>query len=147
MGGVDLILDGSHTPTYEEITGYISEPARSLWQEMNAFLRERYKVSHRITFSKCSGKPGWNVKYHKSGKSLCTLYPEKDCFIALVVITLDFTEVIEGMAGDFGPYILELVREARPFNGTKWLMIRVDGPAVLDDVKQLLVLKHELRKV
>ncbi|WP_423245054.1 DUF3788 family protein [Heliorestis acidaminivorans] len=26
-----------------------------------------------MTYSKCSAQPGWNVKYKKSGKSLCTL--------------------------------------------------------------------------
>ena len=31
-------------------------------------------------------------------KSLCTLYPEKDSFVVLIVITLDLLPVIEGLS-------------------------------------------------
>jgi hypothetical protein len=80
----DLILDGSHMPDYDEIAGYINPPAQELWKQVNSFIQERYKASPKTMYSKCSGKPGWNVKYQKSGKSVCTLYPEKDGFVALV---------------------------------------------------------------
>lgn len=142
MVTTDLILDGGYTPSYEEIAGYIREPAHGLWQEVNSFIQQKYQVAPRITYSKCSGKPGWNVKYQKTGKSLCTLYPEKDCFIVLVVVTLELVPLIEAISGDFEPEVINVVRTAKPFNGTLWLMISVDRPAVLGNVKELLRLKH-----
>ncbi|KAB2952754.1 DUF3788 family protein [Heliorestis acidaminivorans] len=36
-------------------------------------MEEAYQAKPHITYSKCSAQPGWNVKYKKSGKSLCTL--------------------------------------------------------------------------
>jgi len=138
----DLILDGSYTPTYNEISDYVAMPARDLWQEMNSFIQQNYKAVPKITYSKCSGKPGWNVKYQKSGKSICTLYPERDGFVALIVIKLDLLPVIEAMSGEFDPEILEIIRLARPLNGTKWLMIPVHTEAVLDNVKELIFLKQ-----
>jgi hypothetical protein len=27
---------------------------------------------------------GWNIKYQKSGKSICTIYPQQGYFLALV---------------------------------------------------------------
>ncbi|MBA1334196.1 MAG: hypothetical protein HPY66_1905 [Firmicutes bacterium] len=145
MAERDLVLDGSYTPTYDEISGYMNEPIRTLWQDLNAYIQQEYKALPRITYSKCSAKPGWNVKYHKSGKSLCTLYPEKESFIALVVVTLDLAPLIEAMSDEYQPAVLEIMRSAKPFNGTLWLMIPVDGHAVLDNVKQLLLLKHKIR--
>lgn len=142
----DLIQDGSYTPEYREITDYIEEPGRSLWQDFNSFVQEKYKASPKIMYSICSGKPGWNVKYQSSGKSLCTLYPEKNEFVALVVITLDLVPIAEAMSGDFEKEVLDMILSAKPFNGTKWLMIRVNREAVLDNVKQLLMLKHEAKK-
>ena len=143
----DLILDGSYTPSFGEICEYVNQSARELWKEINSFIQQKYKVVPKVAYSKCAGKPGWNVKYQKSGKSLCTLYPEKDGFVALVVVKLDLVAVIEGMQGDFKVEVLEIVRSAKPFNGTLWLMINVDNQDVLDNVKQLLLLKQPLKKV
>lgn len=142
----DLILDGNHVPSYDEILDYINKPVRILWQEMNSFIQQRYNASPKISYSKCSGKPGWNIKYQKSGRSLCTLYPEKDGFVVLVVITLELIPVIEAISTEFDPTILEMIRTAKPLNGTLWLMIGVEDQVILDDVKQLLLLKHERKK-
>jgi len=62
---------------------------------------------------------GWNVKYQKSGKSLCTLYPEQDSFTVLIVIKLEMVDMIEVISTTYDPAVLEIVRSARPFNGTK----------------------------
>lgn len=145
MVETDLILDGSHAPDFDEISGYIGEAGQKLWQGINSFLQERYKALPNIAYSKCSAKPGWNVKYQKSGKSLCTLYPERDGFIALVVITLDLLPVIEELSDQFETEVMDTVRSARPFNGTKWLMIQVRKSEVLDNVKQLLLLKKRVK--
>lgn len=141
-----MILDAGHVPQFDEITVFIDEPARTLWQDLNNFIRLNYNSSPKIMYSKCSAQPGWNVKYHKSGKSLCTLYPDEKSFIALVVITLDLVPVIEAMSGELETAIIEAVRAAKPFNGTKWLMIPVTGQAVLENIKKLLLLKQKTKK-
>jgi hypothetical protein len=95
-------------------------------------------------FSRCSGKPGWNVKYQKSGKSLCTLYPEGNSFTVLVVVTLPLVPEILAIEHAFTAYVAELVKAGKPYNGTLWLMIRVGDAAVLEDVKRLLKMKTSL---
>ncbi len=144
MDDNDLILDGSHHLAFEEISRYIEEPALSFWIDLNSFLQNKYKAKPKMSYSKCSMQRGWNVKYQKSGKSLCTLYPEKEIFILLIVIKLDLVPIIEALENEFEPAVLDLVRSARPFNGTKWLMIKVESEAVLKNVRELLVLKHDL---
>jgi hypothetical protein len=142
----DLILNPAYTPGLEEITAYLDAPARKLWLEMADFLKENYQAAPKVTYSRCSGKPGWNVKYQKSGKSLCTLYPEKERFIALVVVTMDLVAFLESALSEFEPVVVDLLRSCKPFNGTLWLMIPVDNSAVLEDVQQLLDYKHPRRK-
>jgi len=138
----DLIQDPGFTPAYDQIYNYMNKTAQAHWQDLNSFIQEKYKASPKIMYSKCSAKPGWNVKYNKSGKSICTLYPEKDGFVALVVITLDLIPVIEAMSSRFETDVLALISSARPFNGTLWLMIQVNRAAVVDNVKDLLLLKR-----
>lgn len=140
----DLIFDASHNLAFEELSGYIEEPALSWWIDLNSFLQNKYKAKPKMSYSKCSMQRGWNVKYQKSGKSLCTLYPEKESFIVLIVIKLDLIPIIEALENEFEPVVLDVVRSARPFNGTKWLMIKVESEAVLKNVRELLVLKHDL---
>jgi hypothetical protein len=141
----DLIANSAVVPEYDAIVAYIKAPTRSLWQELNGFVQEHFKSKPKIQYSICAGKPGWNVKYQKSGKSICTLYPEKECFIALVVVKLDLVVLIEGAQQPFHPQILNLVKSGRPFNGTLWLMITVDDRPVLESVMDLLMLKMSIK--
>ncbi len=142
----DLILDGSHTPGYDEIDGYINTSARELWRQINSFIGERYKAKPRITYSKCAGKPGWNVKYQRLGKSICTLYPERDGFVTLIVVTLDLLPIIEAISEELTHEIWDTIKSAKPFNGTVWLMLQVNSEAALGDVKQLLILKQDTKR-
>jgi hypothetical protein len=142
----DMILNGSYMPVYDEIVEYINLPVRELWKQINDFIRQRYKSLPRIMYSICSGKPGWNVKYQKSGKSICTLYPEKDSFVVLIVIMLDLLPLIEAMSEELTEETLQTIRTAMPFNGTKWLMLQVKNDLQLDDVKQLIILKQDTKR-
>jgi hypothetical protein len=118
---------------------------RSLWLELNGFVQERYKSAPKIQFSICAGKPGWNVKYQKSGKSICTLYPEKNCFVALVVIKLELAPMVEKAEPAFHPLIVDMVKNSKPFNNTLWLMITVENRSVLESVMDLIVLKMNIK--
>jgi hypothetical protein len=141
----DIIANSSKTPTLTDIVDYINPPVRILWQELTDFIKERYRSMPTIQYSVCAGKPGWNVKYQKSGKSICTLYPEKNCFVALVVIKLDLAPVVEKAEPAFHPMILDMVKNNKPFNGTLWLMIPVSDRPVLESVLDLLHLKMSIK--
>lgn len=143
MNEADIILSSAHEPTFEEISNSIAGPGAELWRELNTFIQQEWKASPKIAFSRCSGKPGWNVKYQKSGKSLCTLYPEDRGFIALVVITLALVPGVMAQEAEFTPYVIDLVASGKPYNGTLWLMIQVTDGQVLEDVKRLFMMKQK----
>jgi len=140
MSKNDLILNSNHAPTLSEIGSYIGGAAEVLWLELNHYIEDRFKVKPKFAYSTCSGKPGWNLKYQKSGKALCTLYPEKGRFIVLVVVTLTFVESLHE-SGYANPLIWEVIEEAKPFNKTKWLMIPVEDRAWLESTLELIDLK------
>jgi len=108
---------------------------------MTGYLELNYRARETVAYSICASQPGWNVKYKKSGKALCTLYPEKDYFIALIVLGKKDREAFEKVSKEFGDYINNLYENCSLFNGTKWLMIEVTDRNVLDDVKKLIQLK------
>jgi len=78
------MIDGAHTPTEEEITDFIGEPAKGAWAELRRFLEEHYDIVPQMVFG--GVKHGWEVRYRKSGKTLCWLTPEKGAVRVLIVL-------------------------------------------------------------
>jgi len=87
------------------------------------------------------GAPGWNVKYKKSGRALCTLYPDAGSFIALVTIGQKESTEAELMLRTFTPYLQALYARVKTYNGARWLMIHVTDGGILSDVKRLIALR------
>jgi len=131
----NLLFGANNQPSFEDIEKYISN---GLWRELNAALQAGYRVSPQLSYSKCSAQPGWNVKYRKGGKSLCTLYPMDGFFIALVTIGNKETNEVEQTLSSYSEYTQALYKRT-PFScGGRWLMINVTDKAVLDDVINLV---------
>ncbi len=129
------LYGSGNRPEQEEIDGYVASP---LWGELRGFLEGRYGVAPAAEYSRCGMAPGWNVKYKKGGRSLCTLYPREGGFDCLIVIGAR-EEAGAGLAlPACTPYVRELYRAAKPLNGGRWLMIAVDAPEILEDVKRLI---------
>ncbi len=126
-------------PTGEMMRDYIGNP---LWDTFHTRLQEQYQVQPSASYSKCAGQPGWNVKYQKGGKSLCTLYPMEGYFIALVVMGAKE----EAEAALLMPHATQYVRELyerTPFScGGRWLMLHVTDEAVLEDVLRLIAIRR-----
>lgn len=137
-----MLYGNGQEPDREAIRGFVGKAA-PLWDELEHFLGETYHVPSKTTYSRCSAQPGWNVKYQKSGKSLCTMYPMEDFFIVLVVIGIkEEAETEAALAlGQFTPYLQELYGKTSFSCGGRWLMIRVTDEAVLEDVKRLISIR------
>lgn len=132
-------------PTYEGIKQFIGAGA-TIWLELMSYIEEAYKVEPKMTYSKCSAQPGWNVKYQKGGKSLCTLYPMDGYFISLVVIGGKEEEEVGLALETFTPYVQELYRKTRFSCGGRWLMIEVKDKLVLEDVKRIIGIRVKPKK-
>ena len=78
-------FDKENEPTETQIKEFVNSP---LFDELDGHLRQVYKVKPKLAYSNCNmdggAWKGWNIKYQKSGKSLCTLYP-KEGYLQLLV--------------------------------------------------------------
>lgn len=129
------LYDQSNQPTMDDINNFIN---RELWNELCSFLESRYAVAPKLEYSKCSMQKGWNVKYKKSSKSICTLYPMEGYFIVLIVIGQKEQTEAELIIPSCSSYTRQLFSKT-PFSlGGKWLMIEVTQRAVLEDVLKLI---------
>ena len=116
-------LDKSRRPSLEEIGEYVGNP---LFSQFCGEVKDRYQCAERIEFSACSMEKGWNVKFKKSGKALCTVYPREAYFTAMVVVG----QKEKGLGGPALPScaaaLQELYARTREANGQRWLMIDLE---------------------
>ena len=138
---MSIIQDPTTTPDMSAMADSIAGGARERWLALNTHIQETYQAKPHIVYSSCSAKPGWNVKYKKSGKALCTLYPEPESFTALVVTGAADMEKYILIRALFSDAVNALYDRTQLFNNTKWLMIGVTDDMRLNDVKKLLQLK------
>ncbi len=125
-------------PDLTAVSAYIGSP---LWGELCSHLEAAYGVSPTVDYSICSGAPGWNLKYKKSGRALCTLYPAEGFFTCLVSVSSKEVTEAELLLASCTNYLQELYRNTKLFNGGRWLMISVTEPEILEDVKALISLR------
>lgn len=130
-------------PDLVQIRSYIGTP---LWEELINFVETNYGVKPEIEHSMCSGAKGWNVKYRKSGRSLCVLYPDQGHFTALVVIGAKEVQAAELELTLCTPRTNEIYRNAGSLNGSRWLMIDVSCKEVLEDVKRLIAVRASFKR-
>ena len=127
-------------PSFKDIEQYIGEISPA-WTELLSYIEKAYQVEPKMSYSKCSAQPGWNVKFQKSGKSLCTLYPMEGYFIALVVVGVK-EEAEVGLAIEtFAQYTKDLYSKTSFACGGRWLMIEVKNSTILNDVKSLISIR------
>lgn len=125
-------------PTIQQIGKYVNSP---FWNKLNDELAAAYSIEPQIEYSCCSMQKGWNVKYKKKGRSLCTLYPMDNNFTALVVIGKKEQMEAEFVITGCGKYMRNLFDEIPYTNGAKWLMIEVKNKTALRDVENLIAVR------
>lgn len=140
---IDL-LDRSYEPALEEIGEYVGNP---VFQKFCLEIQEKYKGKEKIEFSSCSLEPGWNIKFKKSGKSLCTIYPKESFFTVLVVIGKKEKETVESMLPGLSAELQDIYRQTKEGNGQRWLMIDLeDQDSIYQDTLRLIGTRTEPRK-
>lgn len=133
-------------PSDEDIRRYL-DTALPSWDALTSYIEASYQIKPQLGFSKDTLQPGWNVKYKKSGKALCTLYPMPDYFIALVVVGPKEEDRVKTdmSAGNFSPYVKALYDKTAYSKIGRWLMVEVKEQAVLADLKHLIEIRVEIK--
>ena len=120
------------------------QAATPLWDQLCGYLERAYGVAPSVEYSRCGSLPGWNVKYKRSGRALCTLYPgwpAPGSFTCMVVAREKDEQAVSLALSGCTPAVRQLFENTAYLNGGKWLMIQVDSPAALDDVRALLAVR------
>ena len=130
-------------PTDEQIREFVATP---LWGELADYLQQTYNVKPKIEYSSCAMDKGawrgWNVKYKKGGKSLCTLYPKQGYFLSLITIAEKDAAEADLIISSCTDYIKEMYHRTEfGKNYGKMLGIEVTSEDILNDMKEFMALR------
>jgi len=138
----ERILYKDHQPTDREILKTLGDTAP--WLELKQYLESSYDSAPELVDY---GKHGWTIRYRKSGKTLCSLFPEKGAFTALVVLGKKEAEKAMSMMDQFNASVRKLLDDAEQLHDGRWLWIRVRKQSDINSIKELLKLKRKPKNV
>ena len=112
-----------YQPTLNEMGEYVRNP---VFREFCGEIMGTYRCAEKIEYSSCSMERGWNVKFKKSGKSLCTIYLREQYFTVLLVVSRKEKEAVETIMPECCAALRDIYDRTREGNGQRWLMVDVE---------------------
>lgn len=114
---------------------------KALWDQLTLFLKDHTLFEGLLIYG---GKSyGWNIWYRRNGKTLVTLYPQKDGFT--IQLVLGSAQVEKAMDLKLEPKIRNKLVETPQLHDGKWLFMQVETGQDVDDIIQLIQVKQKPR--
>ena len=135
-------MDNSVMPDKAQLISVAQGKAYKLLESFCLYIEKNYNPKEQIDYSKCSGAPGWNLKYKSRGKTICTIYPYDDYFIALITLNFDALEKYNIVKAEFSIPLQEKIADIKTFNGSKWVMHEIRCENDLAEAIKLISLKY-----
>jgi len=133
---ISVFADKNHPPSADELKAALG-PMSPLWDALVEFIAANYQMPGELSFG--GKKYGWNRWYRRSGKSLVSLYPKQECFVAQIVLGKD--QVEKAMLLELGDGVGKILRETPQLHDGRWLFIPVTSEEDVNGVEQLLLVK------
>ena len=140
------LFGSEQQPSENQIVEFVDT---NLWVDFENHLQQTYNVSPKMFYSCCSMDngfwKGWNIKYKKSSKSLCTIYPKQSYFVVLVNISEKEAAEADLLIPLCDKYTQELYKQTKSGKNGKALAISVTNTNILCDVKELVALRARVK--
>src|SRR5512136_2618237 len=134
---IGLFTDKEYQPTETAVLEALGAK-RAVWEGLTQFIAENYPIPGEWNFG---GKNyGWNIWYRKSGKTLVTLYPQHQGFMAQIVLGKD--QVEQALNLKLGKNVGTVLKETPQLHDGRWLFIKVKTAKDVRDIQQLLQVKR-----
>jgi hypothetical protein len=125
-------------PIRDEIERFLVNP---LWKDLNEYIVKACGARPQISYNLYAAERCWNVEYHLNGKVICTLYPGKDDFEAMIVITNAEEKYAEPILAGGSAYLRKQYESTRKSPLGRWLILRISERKVLLDAEALIGLR------
>ena len=139
------MYEKENVPSKKDIEKFIGKPSSNDWIELNKYLEKYYDfVPETVFYGK---KYGWTVRYRRSKKTLCSLFPEVGGFTVLIVLGKQEVEKTEKILGDLNTDLKTLFDDTEQLHDGRWLWIRMPESGSIEDIKKLLQIKRRPKQI
>lgn len=119
--------------------------AGARWLDLREHLRSHYDFAAETVFF--TKDCGWSVRYRRSGKTLCTLFPERGGFTVLLVLGRAEILKAEQLIGRLNENVLRVLQSTPQLHDGRWLWIPVTDAGDAESVKALLAVKAKPKRI
>jgi hypothetical protein len=138
------IEDKLYQPSVEELIAFVNKP---LFGELCETMEREYEPRCHIEYSGEKGYSGWNLKFKKAGRTLCTVYPRPGCFRMLLVVGPKEKERVETLLPTFSAAFRERWNGTRELMGQRWMMLDFDEPSEeYGDALRIIRIRRESKR-
>ncbi len=127
-------------PSDNEILEFVGKAGHA-WKEIRAFLNDNYDfVPEKKNYGK---KWGWVIRFRKSNKTWCALYPEKDCFTIQIIFGKKEVEKFQTTRDDFSDFVVNRFDRTKQLHDGRWMFFNVKDITLVEDLKKLMKIKRK----
>ena len=128
-------------PTAEELNYIMGEKVFKNWCAINNFILKNYNMD--ILWNS-GGKTGvYELKYRKSGKTFCALYPREQGMRVLIIFGKGERDKFESSREDFSEYINNFYNNTQQYHDGAWLYLDIISDEIVTDIEKLLLIKKK----
>jgi len=140
---IGYFTEKGNRPTEEQVLETIGA-GLPMWQELIDYVREQYQVQEDFKFM--YGKTyGWALRFRIKGQFLTSLFPTQGGFTAQVNLGPEAIEKVISM--NMSKNVQLAISWAHPYPEGRWLFIPVETEEDLGDVKQLVAMRVETKRL
>ncbi len=139
-----MIISGN-PPDESDLIAWTGNVAYGYWQQLTRLIEQSYPSVFTPEWLYGGKKHGWSLRYKKS-KSFCTLVPEKNRCMILIVFGAKERDKVEVIRETLSPQTREAYDSATTWHDGKWLLLPVDSETVVQDIELLLAVKRRPNK-
>lgn len=142
----DRIYRNDPLPDLKEIRKFIgSKKAVKAFDTLLAFLDENYYFEQEIVFG---GKRfGVMIRYRKNGKTLVSIFPEKDAFSVVLVYGKKEVIIFDSQRQIFDSYLTTIFDDTPQLHDGRWMLITLQDNTYLSDLEKMIMIKKPVKKV
>ncbi|EKS4345357.1 DUF3788 domain-containing protein [Clostridium sporogenes] len=131
-------------PTYDEMRCFIGNSAVKNFDKIVTFIEENYDFNKEIHYG---GKNyGVLIRFRRSGKTLLSLFPEKNGFSCVLVYGKKEIEQFESRRDEFSDYMKRIFNDTKHYHDGKWLLIRIQDDKYINELIEMIKIKKKPKK-
>jgi len=137
----ERLLDRDMQPDRESVLKAIGKEVAPIWGEVESYIGEQFSDYEREWIF-YNPQHGWCIRYRKAASHLCSLFPERGSFTALLPLNGDEERKALDMINYFNARIRETLNQSSNLPVGRWLWIRLEDYTDFVGLKLLLELKE-----